>query len=508
MDPTETREALTLPETHSRLLLKGWCPVRGVGHPLRLGLMAVVVVASLSCQDSDAGGEAESTFEALVAGYVQAWQGFYPERAAALGLADYRDRTGDRSPEGIQLWVALNDSILERVAAAPATLPLDLRIDLRLVRNQGRAEIARWKEAGGGQDGSRSEGAPADFPMGRDAYAAALVRYYDMEVTPEEVAERALEEIRQVRRLMAETAAEHWVATHAQAPGSPTPPPDDEDALVAWALDEMEKARASTQQESLELFIRFADEAEAFVREAGIATLPPERTLDIVLTPATAGPAQRIGFVDPAPPFDPTGRTVLSIPTIEDTLPEAEKEDFYRSFNNHFNKAIIVHELFPGHYMQAKIAAANPRPARSLFPYEPYIEGWATLVEKIALDAGWDDRNRLTYLAHLRKRLENANRAYTSVQVHCNGWTEEQVMRFSVEESLVAPQFAKSLWGRLERSPMQVTSYFIGADLLRRILESEKARLGEAFDVRAFNDAVLRAGPVPFDLIGEVLVSG
>ena len=70
---------------------------------------------------------------------------------------------------------------------------------------------------------------------------------------------------------------------------------------------------------------------------------------------------------------------MLSIPTIEDTLPEAEKEDFYRSFNNHFNKAIIVHELFPGHYMQAKIAAANPRPARSLFPYEPYIEGWATL---------------------------------------------------------------------------------------------------------------------------------
>jgi uncharacterized protein (DUF885 family) len=269
----------------------------------------------------------------------------------------------------------------------------------------------------------------------------------------------------------------------------------------------MEEDRASTQQESLELFTRFADEAEAFVRDAGIATLPPERTLEIVLTPASAGPAQRIGFVDPAPPFDSTAVTVLSIPTIEDTFPAAEKEDFYRSFNNHFNKAIIVHELFPGHYMQGKIASRNPRQARIFFPYEPYIEGWATLVEKIALDAGWDDYDRLTYLAHLRKRLENANRAYTSVQVHCFGWTEEEVLRFSEEESMLAPQFAKSLWGRLERSPMQMTSYFLGADRLTRILEAEKERLGESFDVRAFNDAILRAGPVPFDLIPEVLAA-
>jgi uncharacterized protein (DUF885 family) len=209
--------------------------------------------------------------------------------------------------------------------------------------------------------------------------------------------------------------------------------------------------------------------------------------------------------VDSAPPFDSTGVTVLSLPTIEDSLPETEKEDFYRSFNNHFNKAIIIHELFPGHYMQQKIASRNPRKARIFFPYEPYIEGWATLVERIALDAGWDDHNRLTYLAHLRKRLENANRAYTSVQVHCFDWTEEQVLRFSEEESLVAPQFAKSLWGRLQRGPMQMTSYFMGADRFTRILEAERERLGEGFEIRAFNDAILQAGPIPFDMIPEVL---
>ena len=82
------------------------------------------------------------------------------------------------------------------------------------------------------------------------------------------------------------------------------------------------------------------------------------------------------------------------------------------------------------------------------------------------------------------------------------------MLRFSQEESLLAPQFAKSLWGRLERGPMQMTSYFMGGDRFQRILEAEQVRLGEDFDVRAFNDAILRAGPIPFDLIPKVLAEG
>jgi uncharacterized protein (DUF885 family) len=53
-----------------------------------------------------------------------------------------------------------------------------------------------------------------------------------------------------------------------------------------------------------------------------------------------------------------------------------------------------------------------------------------------------------------------------------------------------------------------MTSYFLGGDRLRRILDAERARLGEAFDMRAFNDALLRAGPIPLDLIPDLLDGG
>ena len=466
--------------------------------PLPACLLAVAAM-SLSCGAPETGDESTEAYESLITNYIEAWKDFYPDRAAALGLESYQDRAADPSPEGVRKWVAFNDSVLGAIASAPATVSLDVRIDLRLIRSRGRAEVTRW----GGEGRGEEEGAGGrSLPMGRTAFEEALRLYYDMDLTPEEVAERALAEIRETRRLMAETAAAHWRETRGEEPA-----PAGETELIGWALAAMEENRPSSQQESLEVFTRFAHEAEAFVRDAGIATLPPDRTLEIVLTPPSAGPAQRIGFVDAAPPFDSAAFTVLSLPTIEDTFPAQEKEDFYRSFNNHFNKAIIVHELFPGHYMQGKINARNPRPARIFFPYSPYIEGWATMVERIALDAGWDDGNRLTFLAHLRKRLENANRAYTSVQVHCFGWTEEEVLRFSQEEALLAPQFAKSLWGRLQRGPMQMTSYFVGKDMFAEILEAERARLGDDFVVMDFTDPILRAGAIPMDMIPELLAS-
>jgi uncharacterized protein (DUF885 family) len=155
--------------------------------------------------------------------------------------------------------------------------------------------------------------------------------------------------------------------------------------------------------------------------------------------------------------------------------------------------------------MQIKVSRETAHPARLLFPFAPYFEGWATFTERVCLDAGWEKERPLTMLAHLRKRLENANRAYTSVQVHCHDWNEEKVMQFSTETSLLAPQFAKSLWGRLMSSPMQLTSYFWGGKQFTALLESEKERLGRRFVLKDFMDTVMKAGPIPIDMFDQVL---
>lgn len=330
--------------------------------------------------------------------------------------------------------------------------------------------------------------------LGREKYARQLEIYTDSPLTPEKLEQMALDEIQEVRQEIA-LASEAYLRE--AYPNENIPETYDE--LVGKAIRDMEANHPSGNEEYLKLLRDFAKEAEEFVREKKIATIPLNQTLSIEIAPESSGASARIGYVSPPPAFSPNPWTTWYLATIPDSFPADEREDFWRSFNNHFKKFIVIHELFPGHYIQRKLTRENPHPVRILFSYRPCSEGWATLCERVALEAGWDNFNKLTKLAQLRKKLENANRAYTSIQAHCNGWDEEQVLEFSIQTSLLAPQFAKSLWGRLMRSPIQITSYFLGYHMFDEVYEVEMERRGEDFQILDFMDTILHTGPIPID---------
>ena len=329
--------------------------------------------------------------------------------------------------------------------------------------------------------------------LGRVEYERRFEVYTHNTTVVAELEEQARKEIEIVKRLMAEVSRRILNAQNLDVTSW------DEEKIIKRALALMEADAPKNGDEYLKFWQDLSARASAFVETKQIATLPVNETLDIKPAPESAGPAARIGWVSSAPPFAPNPQTTLYLPSIPDTLSLEEQRDFWSSFNKPFNRFIVIHELFPGHYMQMKIARETPFPWRLVFPYGPYIEGWATFCERIALDNGWMKGDDLTFLAHLRKRLENANRAYTSVQAHCNNWTEEMVIDFSIKESLLAPQFAKSLWGRLMRSPMQMTSYFLGGQQFSKLYDYELNRLGESFVLKNFMDAILISGPIPID---------
>ena len=544
--------------------------------------------------------------KSLSAKYIEAWKGFYPSRAFSKGIFSSIFYFEDFSGKNIEEWLAFNKKTFDVISKFGRDLPLEDRIDARLLRIQILSEIEKWERevphkvslwlyAGHisgavsgilttrlmmpgeklrliekrltgvtnlcsaaiqslrdespdnlerslkrleesirfyqkilpetlkawikpgdpgefanrcGDTASRIKGLTAHVRskikphitrsdsdvLGPTRFARKLKLYTDSDLTPQQLETMALREIRDVRKLMAETAAEYLKEAYPEVKV-----PAKFDVLMSKALSDMEKTHTSGGLEYLRFWQKISGEAEAFIRENRIATLPENSTLSIKLAPESAGPMARIGWVSPAPPFHPTPWTTIYLPSIPDSFPEKEKNEFWRSFNIPFNTMIVIHELFPGHYIQGKINRENPHPVRIFFPYGLYSEGWATLCERVALEAGWDDYNKLTTLAHLRKRLENANRAYCSVQAHCNHWDKNRIMEFSVNTSRLAPQFAKSLWGRLIRSPMQMTSYFLGSHRLYKLYEDEKKRLGENFSTLDFMDTILRAGPIPLD---------
>lgn len=342
-------------------------------------------------------------------------------------------------------------------------------------------------------------GADPSPSMGGDRYAARLSRRSHGQLTPDQLRKQALAEIDRVRAEM-EAAAAYWWQEQRDGHGAGV----DADSVLTAALEAMEAERDDNPQDFLHSFTALTAAAETFVREHELATVPQPTTLYIALSPAHfAGAA--VGGVYPTGPFAPEADTLFYLPSVPAGADAATAAGFYRSFNHHFNTMIISHEMFPGHYLQYRVAVEHAPPIRSIFADGAYVEGWGSFSEELMLEAGWGGGDRLTWLAHLRKRLENATRSYLSVMVHARGWDQQQVTRFAVERGLLAPQFAVNLWQRLVTSPLQLTDYFVGYRAFKALWRERQAREGAGFDQRSLVDGVLRAGPVPVDALPDLL---
>jgi uncharacterized protein (DUF885 family) len=413
------------------------------------------------------GGNALRTRRAI--GVLEGLRAFYAGNLREL-IASWPPPAGERG------FDAVIDDTLERIEALEARLRNDI-----------------LPEAG------------LDASIGVGNYEAKLARRTHGAFRSITLLNAVAVEMRSVRSLMMQEAA-RWRDSLEDGPRKAALVDADEAALLGAAIEAMESARQGNSADFLASFTELTFAAERFVEENEIASIPKPTTLHIDLSPAHFSGAA-VGGVYPSGPFAPDAATLFYVPSISDSAPEAAKEGFYRSFNTHFNTMILAHEMFPGHYLQYKVAVSEAPALRSLFPNGSYVEGWGSFVEELMLDAGWAGNAPLTRLAHLRKRLENATRAYVSVQVNTAGWGEDEVSRFAREEGLLAPQFATNLWHRVVNSPLQITDYFTGSRQFRRMFDAyRRGGWGDtAPDVRPWVDAVLRAGPLPMVLLeGEL----
>ena len=336
--------------------------------------------------------------------------------------------------------------------------------------------------------------------FGPEVYARKLAIFSDNSAKPDTLPVIALKEIDRVRELMLELASAWWDEEEREGDKPQGV------ALLDAALAAMEEDRENNRQDFLRVFKSETEASVEFVVKSDFATVPANRSVIVDLMPPHL-PRARIGGVFPPGPFDPDAKTLLYLPSIPDEEPEDAKEGFYRSFNNHFNRMIIAHEIFPGHAMQFIVGLSHASVVRGVFANPYYAEGWASFSEILMLEAGWGDGNKLTRLAHLRKRLENATRAYISVMVHVQGWNRDQVIEFASTRGLLPAQFADNLWDRVSGLylSLQLTTYFVGFHVFESLWQEEQQRLGDDFVQRDFVDAVLKTGSVPMAALKEII---
>jgi uncharacterized protein (DUF885 family) len=160
------------------------------------------------------------------------------------------------------------------------------------------------------------------------------------------------------------------------------------------------------------------------------------------------------------------------------------------------------HEGVPGHHMQIAIAQELPSlpPFRQQENYTAYTEGWALYAEELGKEVGFY-KDPYSYYGHLQDDMLRAIRLVVDTGFHYKHWTRQQVVDFFHEHSAIDEPEVQSETDRYMAWPAQALGYKIGQLEIVKLRQYSKDQLGESFDIRAFHDEVLGGGAVPMDVL-------
>jgi hypothetical protein len=103
--------------------------------------------------------------------------------------------------------------------------------------------------------------------------------------------------------------------------------------------------------------------------------------------------------------------------------------------------------------------------------------------------------------------LFRAARLVVDSGIHRKKWTREMALKYFKDNT---PNPEGDNLKEIERYivwPSQATGYKIGMNKILDLREMAKKKLGDKFDIREFHDVVVTSGPLPMDILEELVNS-
>lgn len=167
------------------------------------------------------------------------------------------------------------------------------------------------------------------------------------------------------------------------------------------------------------------------------------------------------------------------------------------------NESTAYHEGIPGHHMQISIAQELPdmHPFHRALndEYNAYVEGWALYAERIGKEVGFF-QDPVSDLGRLNGELFRAIRLVVDTGIHYKHWSREQALDYFDKHIGFRPE---SEVDRYVAWPGQALAYKIGQLKIIELRKRAESALGSKFDLRAFHDNLLNAGPLPLDMLEQ-----
>ncbi len=167
------------------------------------------------------------------------------------------------------------------------------------------------------------------------------------------------------------------------------------------------------------------------------------------------------------------------------------------------SEATAYHEGIPGHHMQRSVQQQlKGLPKFRLYGggFTAYTEGWALYSEELGKDIGFY-QDPVSDYGRLSSEIFRAVRLVVDTGIHSKGWSRDQVVEFFRKYSNEDEPEIQSETDRYIAWPGQALAYKVGQLKFRQLRERAKQQLGPRYDIRAFHDEMLSGGVLPLDLL-------
>ncbi|MBC8026069.1 MAG: DUF885 family protein [Steroidobacteraceae bacterium] len=165
-------------------------------------------------------------------------------------------------------------------------------------------------------------------------------------------------------------------------------------------------------------------------------------------------------------------------------------------FTTYNTPTLTYHESLPGHVWQGEYTFKLPL-SRSLLAFNAYSEGWALYAEQLANELGVYDEDPFGRLGYLQSIAFRACRLVVDTGLHAKRWTRQRAIVWFAETNGSSVEEVAGEVDRYCAWPGQACGYKVGHSEINRLRAGAKKALGARFDLRQFNDTVVKGGGVP-----------
>jgi len=165
-------------------------------------------------------------------------------------------------------------------------------------------------------------------------------------------------------------------------------------------------------------------------------------------------------------------------------------------------EAIAYHEGVPGHHLEYSISSElTTIPSFRKYSWFPaFSEGWALYSERLGKDVGFYQDPYSEY-GRLGNEMWRSVRLVVDTGVHYKHWTREQMVDYFHQHTAMDEPNIQTEVDRYIAWPGQALTYKLGQMEILALREQAKKELGPKYDIKAFHDEILSAGPLPLDVL-------